>query len=883
MPADISVIVPTLNEGPNIDPLLGRLFSIDGLENRIEVVIADDNSTDDTASKVEKWARTHPVKIVRREGPPDLSASVVSGAKEATGRWAVVMDADGSHPAEKIPDLIEALERCRCEVAVGSRHAQGGAIEQWPWHRRTLSRTASMLAWPYTGVRDPMSGFFACARERLAALPLERAGYKILLELLVRSESRLRVEEVPILFHDREHGESKLGLLNQWIFLQRLAALGGARLSVGNASRFGLVGLSGAFVDLLIFQLLIMAGLSLAGAHMSSFAAATVTNFILNYRWTFSGEFAGGESVLLRYGRFLGVALLAMALRGGVLAALVEGFGLTPVLAIVPAIAVTAGVNYLGSIFYVFPTAEAQRRVRIRWRLAALALIAYAIVLRLLYAGLIEPLPDETYYWVYTLHPALSYLDHPPLTAWLIGASTQLTGATAFGIRLPALLLAPLGAWFAYLFGRDMASSLGDDAKTTGLITACLFCMIPAYFAIGLLMVPDTPLIVGWMAALYFFQRALFQENRWAFLGLGAAMGFGLLAKYTMALLAPAMLVFMLADSNARRWFRRPEPWLGALLAVVMFLPVLIWNAQHDGASFFFQTLRRPLENLTFSSHMIVPFTLLMLAPPAALAMLYALSPVRRLLVPSSRHRKFMLVMTLVPLAIFIFYGFFSTVKFHWTVPVWLAVLPLIAATVPPHTDAPRRPAGAQTARPPLPLLRLFNRIWGPLLIVKAVIFGLVLHYFALGLPGLPWTDGDTGYLGWPETAEAVYELAQEVERETGKPPLIAGTSKWSVAAMLTFHYPVENTDNITSRNLLGRPATQWEAWFDPDTDADRPVILVNFRPKLIGDDSVAHVISALGPLQSREIFRDGQVIRTLYYRIGSGFDPEQVRRPDWQ
>lgn len=865
MPAEISVIVPTLNEGPNIDPLLERLFSVKALQHRVEVIIADDNSTDDTAARVEAWARSHPVKLVQRQGPPDLSASVIAGAQAAAGKWAVVMDADGSHPADRVPELIESLERGRCDIVVGSRHVRGGAIEQWPWYRRALSRLASLLAWPYTDVRDPMSGFFACARERLTALPVDRAGYKILLELLVRSEPPPRVSEIPIHFHDREHGESKLGLLNQWIFLQRLAALGGARLTVGNASKFGLVGLSGVLVDLLLFQVLIVTGLTLAGAHMSSFAAATVTNFVLNYRWTFSGDFPSGQSVVLRYGRFLAVALLALMLRGGVLAALVQGLGVPPALAIIPAIIVTAGINYLGSIFYVFPTGEARSRARIRWRLAALALIAYLIALRALYLGLVDLIPDEAYYWVYTLHPALSYLDHPPLTAWLIGLATQLAGATTFGVRLPVLLLAPLGAWFAYLFGRDMID------KSAGIIASCLFCAIPAFFAAGLLMVPDSTLIVAWMAALYFFQRALIKEDGRAFLGLGVAMGAGLLAKYSILLLAPAALLFMLTDARARRWFKHPEPYLGALLAALMFLPVLIWNWQHEGASFFFQLLRRPLADPTFSVHMIAVYGFLMLAPPAAIAILYALGPVRGILVPDERHRRFMLVMALVPLAIFALYGLFSVVKFHWTVPVWLALLPLIAATILPNPAASRRPA-----------LKALNRLWGPLLVVKAVFFGLVLHYFALGLPGAGWTDGDTGYLGWPETAEVVYDLVGEIERETGKRPLIAGTTKWSVAAALTFHYPEQNPGNITSRNLIGRSASQWEAWFEPDTDPSRPVILINYEPKLIEEAWLGDVIVELGPLQSRAIYREGRHIRTLYYRVGLGFDSDRVRRPDW-
>lgn len=860
----VSVIVPTLNEGPNIDPLLRGLFAIDALAGRIEVVIADDGSTDGTVERIREWSRAHPVRLVRRAGRPDLAAAVIEAARTCQGHWVVVMDADGSHPVDRIPALLEALESGSCDIAVGSRHVAGGGVDGWPWYRIAMSRIAALLAWPFTELRDPMSGFFATDLDRLASLPAERAGYKVLLELLVREHPGPRVSEIPIRFRDREFGSSKLGIRTQWIFLQRLAAMGGARMTLRNASKFGLVGLSGMFVDLAVFQVLALGGIGLAGAHMSSFAVATITNFTINYFWTFRGSFVPGQPLTLRYLRFLAVALLALFLRGGVLAALVHGAGMSPALAIIPAIIVTAGVNYIGSIFYVFATREATARRLIRWRLAAIGLIAYLFALRVLYLGQVDLILDEMYYWTYNLYPALSYLDHPPLTAWLIWLGTRLAGDTIFGVRLPVLVLAPLAAWFAYLYGRDMID------RNAGLIAALLVFSIPAYFAAGMLMTPDATLVAAWAAALYFFQRGLVHDDRSAFAGLGIAMGLGMLAKYTMVLLAPAAFVFMLLDPGARRWFRRPEPYLAAMLAAVLFLPVMIWNMQHDWASFAFQATRRLLEHPGFSSHMIVVFTLLMLAPLAAPAAAYVIGPVRKLLCEIDRHRLFMLSMTLVPLAIFAIYGIFSPVKFHWAVPVWLGILPLISATVLPRPEAAKRR-----------LLDLLNRLWGPALVAKAIVFGLLLHYIALGLPGIALTDGRLGYLGWQEMAGAVHELEQSVEAETGRRPVIAGMSKWSVAAALSFHDVDGRRDNITSRNIVGMRGSQWEYWFDPETDPARPVILVNYEPKLIDEDWLELALVGLGPLETRQVFRDGRHIRTLYYRVASGFRPEQVRYPD--
>ena len=859
-----SVIIPTLNEAESIDRLLQQLFALDELRDRLEVIVADDRSTDGTVERVRAWADTHPVRLVQRDGPPDLSASVVAGARAARGRWVAVMDADGSHPAATVVELFEILEQGRADIAVGSRHVGRGQIDDWPWYRRLISTAATMLAWPFTSVRDPMSGLFATQRELLASLPERPAGYKILLEVLVRNTPDAKVLEVPIRFTDRERGSSKMGLTTHWRFIQRLAALGGARVELGNASRFGLVGLVGLVVDLVFFNLLMALGITLAAAHMGSFVVATISNFTLNYRWSFAHGFAPDRSVAARYGRFLLVALLALALRGGVLAALIYGFGMSPAVAIIPAIVITAAINYLGSAFYVFPARDWQPPPIIRWRLAALAVIAYVFLLRLIYLGGIDLIPDEMYYWTWwNLHPDLSYLDHPPMVAWLIGLSSWLIGDHAWGVRLPTLILSPLMAWFVYLTGRDL---IGRDA---GLMAAMLTLILPAFFAGGFVMTPDAPLLAAWAGAVYFFQRALIQHDRRAFLGLGLVMGFGLLAKYSMVLLAPAALVFMLLDRRARAWFLRPEPYLAAVLAALIFSPVLIWNHLNDWASFQFQGGRRLGLDLEFSSHMVLVYLIIMLAPLAGWVALYVLGPVRRQLAPEPAARRFIMVMTLVPVLLFAVIGLFSRVKFHWTVPVWLPILPLIGATMLPGLSGAR--AG----------LRRIQRLWHPAIAFNLVLFGAFMHYIAIGLPGMEWREHGRHYMGWPEVTRAIDEISLELEAENGKRPLLVGMSKWAAAAAVSFYTENDNRDHITARNLVGMPGAQWEHWFDPLViDPSRPVLLFALDAESLETVRIDQAIVNPGPLESRPILRRGQRVQTLYYRVGSGFKPDQVRHP---
>jgi dolichol-phosphate mannosyltransferase len=159
-----------------------------------------------------------------------LATAVICGLSEACGEICVVMDADFSHPPEEIPTLIAAIRNGNCDLAIGSRYVEGGAVDsRWSWFRRVNSRLATLLARGLTGIADPMAGFFAIRRavfERAGELrPL---GYKILLELVVRCDCR-NVVEVPILFRDRAEGESKLSMRQQWLYLRHLLRLYSAR------------------------------------------------------------------------------------------------------------------------------------------------------------------------------------------------------------------------------------------------------------------------------------------------------------------------------------------------------------------------------------------------------------------------------------------------------------------------------------------------------------------------------------------------------------------------------------------------------------------------------------------------------------------------------
>ena len=230
MPASVSVIVPTYKEADSLPALLDRLSALrEATLPDLRVLIMDDDSGDGTealiAGRGERW-----VTLVVRKEDKGLSQAVVDGFERGKGDVLVCMDADLSHPPERIPDMLEALEG-GADFVVGSRYVKGGSTaDSWGFLRWLNSWVATVLARPFTSIRDPMSGFFALRRETFqAAKRLNPIGYKIGLELIVKCKCK-KVVEIPIHFSQREFGESKLNLRQQLLYLNHLCRLAAFKL-----------------------------------------------------------------------------------------------------------------------------------------------------------------------------------------------------------------------------------------------------------------------------------------------------------------------------------------------------------------------------------------------------------------------------------------------------------------------------------------------------------------------------------------------------------------------------------------------------------------------------------------------------------------------------
>jgi len=287
---DVSVIVPTYCEAENLPTLIPRISAAFGAAGlRGEIVVVDDNSPDNTAEVCEQLAIVHPLRLEIRTSDRGLSSAVIHGMQQAEGAVLLVMDADLSHPAEKIPELVEALRSGDADFVIGSRYVRGGGTDDdWGLFRWLNSKVATLLARPLTAAKDPMAGFFAIrAASFRRAENLDPIGYKIGLELLVKCGCH-EVREVPIQFRDRLHGESKLTLREQINYLRHLKRLYDYKLGhLSRAAQFIMVGATGMAVDFAVFSLLLLT-MTLGPARAVAIWAAMSWNFWLNRKITFA-------------------------------------------------------------------------------------------------------------------------------------------------------------------------------------------------------------------------------------------------------------------------------------------------------------------------------------------------------------------------------------------------------------------------------------------------------------------------------------------------------------------------------------------------------------------------------------------------------------------
>ncbi|AIS00233.1 glycosyltransferase [Streptomyces glaucescens] len=347
-PGAVTIVVPTFNESANIRRLLHQITESVPSRLPCEVVFVDD-STDDTPEVIRAAARDcpFPVTVLHREEPVGgLGGAVVEGMKAAGSDWIVVMDGDCQHPPSLVPELVATGERAGAGLVVASRYLKGGSRAGLAGsYRVAVSRgatwlTKSLFPRRLHGISDPMSGFFAIRRGDVTAEALKPLGYKILLELAVRSRPRT-VGEVPFVFQERFAGASKSTAQEGLRFLRHLAGLRTAD-PLARMVVFGLIGLTGFAPNLAALWAMTEAGLHYLPAEIAANQFGVAWNFLLIEKLLFRDR-RRHRHWADRTLRFAVLANADLVLRIPLIALLVGRFGL----AVLPATAIALVITFV--------------------------------------------------------------------------------------------------------------------------------------------------------------------------------------------------------------------------------------------------------------------------------------------------------------------------------------------------------------------------------------------------------------------------------------------------------------------------------------------------------------------------------------------------------
>ncbi len=428
----------------------------------------------------------------------------------------------------------------------------------------------------------------------------------------------------------------------------------------------------------------------------------------------------------------------------------------------------------------------------------AFLFIAVLSVLRLIYLLFIPITPQEAYYWYYIQHPALSYFDHPPMAAYSIGLGTLLFGNTVFGVKFMAVIwfaginfLFLQTLWLSFLLFKSQLST--EELGRYSFMGLILFNLSIFAHLYAITMVPDTPLLYFWLLTLHFFLKLIQTGQRKWWFWLGVSLGLGLVSKYTMVAILPALFTILLIKKDLRRYFRTPYPYLTLGIMIAIFSPVILWNAQHHWASFGFQFTHRAEKLKPFTSKYLIQlfFSQLFILTPLVFGFLVDF--IVRLI--KNRFRDF------IPNVMF-FSGFFiiggflyislkSLVKMNWLLPGYLGWI--IGAVLLFVTRKGQLNKWIKTG-------------------VYFSVFLLLFSHLILLVPNMPLGEGNT-WSGWKDAAKKIYKLQQIMG---GKQKTFIFANSYKSASLLKFYLP--HHQDTYAQNIYGRPALQFDIWGIPDS-----------------------------------------------------------------
>jgi hypothetical protein len=479
------------------------------------------------------------------------------------------------------------------------------------------------------------------------------------------------------------------------------------------------------------------------------------------------------------------------------------------------------------------------------------ALVLLSTVLRMVWAGAIGPGNDEAYHYLYAVHPAWSYYDHPPMMALIAWLGLHLCGGTAsiFALRLGFVLLF---AGSTLLMARLTRRHFGPWAG----VMAAVVLNLSAYHtaAVGAFALPDGPLLFFWLLTLDQLSEALNRpESVRPWLWVGVSWGCALLSKYHAVFLPAGAFLYMLASPPARSWLRRPGPYLAVIIGMGVFSPVLVWNATHGWSSFAFQA-----ERATGALH-FRPDSLLgaiggaaaYLFPWIWLFLIVTLYRRTRSWIAGTAGEsdKMLICQSIFPLATFLAVACVRPVLPHWILVGYLSLMPMLGDDWAALREL--RPARMRRRLRTLTLLTVIPAV------IYATWYQTGLFQKGAGLiPVVDASDDPTAEMyGWNQVAE-------ELQRRglTTIPGTFLFTSKWYQSGHLAF--ALRNSVPVLCYNATAPHG--FAQWSSPEQWVGHDGILLSFNDSSTEPDAYDRWFERIEPIGEFAVRRAGVPIRTV-------------------
>ncbi len=413
---------------------------------------------------------------------------------------------------------------------------------------------------------------------------------------------------------------------------------------------------------------------------------------------------------------------------------------------------------------------------------------------KLIYLLFIPITPQEAYYWYYSQNPDWSYFDHPPMAAYSIWLGTNLFGDNVFGVKFMAVI------WYLFtsiLLYKTVSRFAGAYLKeinqySLSFLTVILYNLTLFAHIYSITIVPDTPLMFFWLLIIYSVQELIMTGKRIWWLLAGVGLGLGLVSKYPAIIIVGSIFLFFIFSKKYRRELLSPYPYLAVIIGLLIFSPVIYWNASRGWASFLFQSAERASGVTSLRITYILQLfasQLFMLSPLIFIYLFRSFGKtIRSWKEKESLHLFFWSAFVII--IGFTLLSLTTLVKMNWLLPGFIPLTAIIAILFYNKFILPNR------------WIKL-----GYAFSIFLILFGHLIFI----VPNVPLGNGNT-WSGWENSAENIFSI----QKKYGGPEnCFIFANGYKSASLLKFHLP--DQQNTYAENIYGERALQFDYWSSPN------------------------------------------------------------------